>query len=317
MNFDFHYYATYLAARHALFSHEEGQTIAYAAQFVDDLTKWSKPKGAPPRVTCIDMKDMAPHFIETTMSPEYERELRDVWIPFHFIPGNENKSIPYQGKKEEYLPKWRWSSEEERNFALLCLPNSAFVEQMINDTRHYAGKPNFLHMIGLRMHVLADSWAHQRFLGLPAMYANDLYEKTHTRNPVQVRVNGKWEKINVCAIGTGKFHDDLSSLAFFCSPSAPANKNVTVLCHSRVGSLPDYGCLEFRYCPHWSDGGYIERDNRQIFASAFCQMIAPLPAVPSPKPCRFYPAPSTNSPGRAEESSESLLSSYEIGRAHV
>ena len=39
MNIDFHYYATYLAAIIAGYSHEESSEIAYSAQFVDCCTR--------------------------------------------------------------------------------------------------------------------------------------------------------------------------------------------------------------------------------------------------------------------------------------
>lgn len=224
MNADFHYYATYLAARHASFSHDEALTIAPAAGFVDDLTAQSKPKGAPPRVTCMAMADMTPHFFDSTMTPAYERELRDIWLPFHFIPGNENNAVAYQGPREEYLPPWKWSAEEERNFTMLCLPNSAYAVRMINDTAQYSSRPNFLHMLGLRMHVLADSWAHQNFLGLPAMYANDLYDKSHTKNRIEMLVGGAWKQIQVSPMDAGVFRDDLARLVFFCTPTTPQTK---------------------------------------------------------------------------------------------
>ena len=39
MNMDFHYYATYLAARVAGYEKEEAKTIAYAAQYVDERSE--------------------------------------------------------------------------------------------------------------------------------------------------------------------------------------------------------------------------------------------------------------------------------------
>ena len=66
---------------------------------------------------------------------------------------------------------------------------------------HYYGtyvaacyKDYLLPMVGMRMHVLADTWAHMYYIGMPAWFINDAKEEVYkiegtTKTPV------KWQRI--------------------------------------------------------------------------------------------------------------------------
>ena len=90
LNFSFHYYGTYCAAVEAGFSFDDAWVIAHTAQFVDDCSKTLLSEHG--------MNDSLP----TTYHTEKEllklnigwfgspvpKEIPQVWIPFHFLPGN-------------------------------------------------------------------------------------------------------------------------------------------------------------------------------------------------------------------------------------
>jgi hypothetical protein len=97
MNRDFHYYATYVAACFADYSKEQAQIIAHAAQYVDDSV----------RKRLLNKEDYGFDF---QLIPTYHTfkelglsisgfigpspaELSQVWIPFHFLPGNYKSQI--------------------------------------------------------------------------------------------------------------------------------------------------------------------------------------------------------------------------------
>lgn len=94
MNLDFHYYGTYVAARLAGYDLDSAQTIAHAAQYVDDSNKsmLSDSLGHPyisdfsPIPTGQSMWDMVDKDI--FWSEEALNEIADIWVPFHFLPGN-------------------------------------------------------------------------------------------------------------------------------------------------------------------------------------------------------------------------------------
>ena len=88
MQLDMHYHATYAMARAAGIEPNDAQIIATSAQFVDDNVARS-------HVTFrdgsrIDQEATAHHPID--LSNRDDRDQRRVWVPFHFIPGNEGDS---------------------------------------------------------------------------------------------------------------------------------------------------------------------------------------------------------------------------------
>ena len=144
MNIDFHYYATYLAAIIAGYSHEESSEIAYSAQFVDCCT----------RTFLISIK--APLSAATTQS-QVElinaradllglQDITRIWSSFHFLP------------QDLYAEK-KWCTRGYRNkYRLICGPNGDLLVETVK-----LAKSKSLESVGLAMHVLADTWAHRNF----------------------------------------------------------------------------------------------------------------------------------------------------------
>jgi Family of unknown function (DUF6765) len=118
MDKDFHYYGTYVAARIAKFSTEDATTIAHAAQYVDNSIKVDGmilngiDYGLSFRhiPTCHDpLKELKwnTNLISASKIPKLpEKELRQVWVPFHFLPGNyKSTNLPdpnYESRKKDY-----------------------------------------------------------------------------------------------------------------------------------------------------------------------------------------------------------------------
>jgi hypothetical protein len=91
---------------------------------------------------------------------------------FHLLPGNLNGQIPFQGVTSytstlaPYL-QWQLDAAEKDRFRLMCLHDSDTIQHIINHTQQYFQTQKDLTLIGLRMHVLADSWAHTISWGDP------------------------------------------------------------------------------------------------------------------------------------------------------
>ena len=179
MNAGFHYYATYVAARFAGHSSNESITIARAAQYIDEssasLIKSEllgiKP-GSTPTPTIESFERLAKKNLFTSKSEL--NETRTIWTSFHFLPGNFpcDGGRPYEGKR-----KWLTRTiepAEERDVLLVCRPNSTLATAMINDLAVHRDENYYLYLLGIRMHVLADTWVHEGFSGTCNWWINDL-----------------------------------------------------------------------------------------------------------------------------------------------
>ncbi len=142
MQLDMHYYGTYAMARMAGLKEEACEIIATAAQFVDDnaasLHIEFRDGGR------IDAQATA-HHVASIISNRDPEDQRQVWVPFHFLPGNEG------------------STYSER---LLCRKNSAIARQMVENHLGYAGHPVAPYLMGVAAHVYADTFSHHGFSGV-------------------------------------------------------------------------------------------------------------------------------------------------------
>ena len=88
MQLDMHYHGTYAMARAAGLTAAAAKMIATCAQFVDDNVAAGNVEfedGAR-----IDSEATAHHAVDVeNLEP---RDQRQVWVPFHFLPGNEGES---------------------------------------------------------------------------------------------------------------------------------------------------------------------------------------------------------------------------------
>jgi hypothetical protein len=149
MQIDFHHAVTYVCGRLAGFSHDAAGTIAYAAQYVDDATNSGLVR--------FDNGAMFQRISSAHKLFDYRnfRELANyqVWIPFHFLPGNGGLPAG-QDPAGGFIEK------------LICRANSPIAQEMVTECilKHHTRYA--LHQLGITMHVYADTWAHQGFAGV-------------------------------------------------------------------------------------------------------------------------------------------------------
>lgn len=148
MQIDMHYYGTYAMARAAGINADAARIIATAAQYVDDNVA-DEP---------IVLKDGArilrrstAHHLEDVRKNVNENDQREVWVPFHFLPGNEIDD----GENEDHTLRLRCRKNSE--------PACMMVDHLVN------GAPTdvlALERAGIVAHVYADTFSHYGFSGV-------------------------------------------------------------------------------------------------------------------------------------------------------
>ncbi len=160
MQIDFHHGVTYVVARLAGFQHQDAQVIAYSAQYVDDATNAGIIRFN--NGTEFNHVSSAHKFLDYRNFRELAHH--QVWIPFHFLPGNGGLPAN-QSPVGSFIDK------------LICRPNSYVAQEMVTaciTAKFHSAQPSdgaspsphSLYRLGITMHVYADTWAHQGFAGI-------------------------------------------------------------------------------------------------------------------------------------------------------
>ena len=121
------------------------QTIATAAEFVDD--NGDRDTIEFPDGGRLDIIPTAHHTTDIKNIDHHDQRL--IWVPFHFIPGNQGRTV------------------SER---LLCRKDSAIAREMIEHNLSYANRAFGLHLIGITSHVYADTFSHYGFSGVSSRW---------------------------------------------------------------------------------------------------------------------------------------------------
>ena len=280
MNKDFHYYGTYAAARLAGYSAQDALVIARSAGFVDECTLdvlravmeeadgHEALKGLhddPASIIPTAHSDAAIRAGNREWSTAFLDEVLRTWPCFHYLPGNfsaHGSVLEYQGATSDLgtYSIWYYDEEAREQFKLLCLPNSPTVKGMVNILKQK--RASHLHAVGLCMHVLADTWAHQYFAGIPAWFMNDVQMEDM--------------KIQDLTPPEPKWYDDLVPLL----QDNPHYNSMAFLGHALAGHQPDYACQSFSMKAQWAKKK-LKRDNPSLFMSAFKQMLYALQCINS------------------------------------
>jgi hypothetical protein len=148
MQIDFHHAVTYVATRLAGMSDAQARVVAHSAQYVDDAT--------------LDgplVFDSGERYVRVTSAHKTlnfsnldTADNRMVWVPFHFLPGNE--SPPAGSKPDEAFLR-----------RMMCKPDSAVARAMVRDCITNKNLTFGLHRFGIALHTYIDTWAHQQFVG--------------------------------------------------------------------------------------------------------------------------------------------------------
>jgi len=226
---DFHYYGTYMISRSAGLTKAASKTIAYASEYTDDSVSremHSKEKGA----AFIELAT-AHHGNDFKHNLNKENQ-RHVWVPFHFIPGNEGETM------------------EEK---LVCRKDSKIAQEMVKHNISQNNKPYFLELVGITAHAYADTFAHYGFNGLSSKQ-NEVKNRTiKLHNFIEDKdhkphgVSGiDWKNVHRAIV---------SSIREFLSGG---------LGHSAVYGYPDQPYLKWDFLYEHKDEASI-RDNRKTF----------------------------------------------------
>ena len=141
MQLDMHYYGTYAMARAAGIAPRHCRIIATASQYVDDNAAGSAihfEDGAR-----LDVTATAHHTLDIANIDPHDQRL--VWIPFHFIPGNQGNTY------------------SER---LVCRQDSKIAREMVLHHVALSDRKFYLPLLGIMAHVYADTFSHYGFSGV-------------------------------------------------------------------------------------------------------------------------------------------------------
>lgn len=251
MNPDFHYYATYCAAFLAGYSHEECIDIAYSDQLVDLCTKTflsslNAPLSAATTQFKLELMDTRTDIIGL-------QDITRIWSSFHFLPRDLNAE-----------PKCKCSKGYRNKYRLICGPNGV----LLRDTVRLAGHKD-LQAVGIAMHILADTWAHQHFAGTPSLVINNTNSYFYELFP---EGDGYREK-KMTFRHSVSMPDDITESIYTNSIYSKDENSIMNLGHGRAGHLPDYSFIRYKYLPAWGQYEELVKDNPSDYWHAFCQMV--------------------------------------------
>ena len=241
MQTDSHYHATYAMARAAGIEPDIAQTIATCAQFVDDNVA----------ETCVTLRDGSRVQVEATAHHTVDTEnlephdQRQVWVPFHFLPGNEGNSFA------------------ER---LKCRKDSVIAREMVAHHLELADKPFAISLMGVAAHVYADTFSHFGFSGVSSgrnKVVNDSFELSEDLDPeIRKYILEKFRRF--------RRHRGAQLLDNFRSWVGEVASGA--LGHGPVGTFPDRPYLAWSFEYETMDaveGKRSIRDNRVTFLAGF------------------------------------------------
>jgi hypothetical protein len=231
MQIDMHFYGTYAVARIAGFSPQEAKVVATAAQFVDD-SLLAEPVSLSGQGFLLPV--VSSHGMFELAKNSNTIDQWQVWLPFHFLPGN------------------RGNDAERRLICLWGEPDNPVVEAVLNLSLGERRKAYGLHLLGVVSHVLQDSYSHYGFCGM-ATDRNRIHQKT----------------LSVLNRGSFKAWVD-AALKHFSARFAGSVAEETRLGHASVAIFPDLPYLKWRFryeeAPGLEPGYDLEnRDNPKSY----------------------------------------------------
>lgn len=251
MQKDFHYYATYAAAFIAGYSHEECMDISYSAQFVDECTRtYLRGIGAPVSAATTQLQTELANARTDLLGLQ---DITRIWASFHFLPRDMNVN-----------PVIRVSRPYRRKYRLICGPNGSLLKETVK-----LAKGKSLQAVGIAMHVLADTWAHQYFAGTPSLVINNVNDHFYEI----IYVDGKAQEFKIRFNHNPTTGDDLEKLQYTNTMYQSGENSIMNLGHGRAGHFPDYSFARYRYMPAWADYREVVKDNPLDYTRAFAQMI--------------------------------------------
>ena len=161
-----------------------------------------------------------------------------------------------------------WADDRWAEDILMCAPAPRYLLPR-DEAARKAILTRFKEMIvGVRAHVIADTWAHQDWAGVADKNLNTYWDitgkKTARPGGQDVLVStGKGQPLQVTHLSGGARNNLTGAPAF------------ATLGHGWMGHLPDVSWIEYEYRPAWVSNktGLIHRNNRQTFTLAFYDLV--------------------------------------------
>lgn len=224
MQADFHFYAAYALARAAGFAEDAAHTVAYASQHTDDA-KYEHAleftNGGRFQQVLTAHRFLDPNVVSKAVCYR-------IWLPFHFLPG---------GAGVDFYDR------------MATQANSVVAQSLIDCLLDSEPKPYLLHRLGITLHVLADTWSHQRFIGL-----------MHPHNDVKrLKVDG------MDAAGVKSWMNEIKTLIpIYLAP---------FLGHGQAGILPDEPHRIWHYVDHAGQRIQVSNPQRTLDAAQACYAL--------------------------------------------
>ena len=314
MDIDFHYFATYAAARFAGYGASDALKVATSAQMIDENARHtlkSKVERSFLRMGIMGLPDdfsirhsakgptIHTYRVQQTFQGMEDigtaghSSLSSIWPVYHFMPGNFATTRRGQERfsSKRWLPRMYTadapSAETKRRFEWLCRPHSPMAIALVNNCRELVNDPRSViarhnlgaYLAGVSMHVFVDTWAHQDFVGMASKSINNIATGDLKYRFVTSRalpeLKGSREPMEVFKLDMSLSQEKSGSWGEQ-TPNIQAHENGAVYVgHGRAGHLPDHSSLVWTYKPAWS-GAYITRYNPIIYLDAFVHMVRAL-----------------------------------------
>jgi hypothetical protein len=237
MQLDMHFYGTYAMARTAGLKPGICKTIATASQFADDNAAKSHIEFQDGGR--IDAQATAHHVSDVIINRDSEDQ-RQVWVPFHFLPGNKGSSF------------------SER---LVCTEDSGIAQDMVKHHIRYANHDVGACLIGIAAHVYADTFSHFGFSGVGSRrnkVDNDSFEFDDGLDPDVA--NYIEEKAKDFFRRYGKGGGFIANIKSWLAETVSG-----ALGHGAVATYPDRPYLKWSFTYEYPRRQRVERDNPKNF----------------------------------------------------
>ncbi|MEQ8151702.1 MAG: DUF6765 family protein [Smithellaceae bacterium] len=162
-----------------------------------------------------------------------------------------------------------WNDDAAAEDILLCSPAAKYLLPRKAST-HQAILTRFKEMVvGVRAHVIADTWAHQDFAGLNDQYLNTYYDASGN---FCLRPGGQDILLDT---GMGRGFETTHLWGVRSGSNLVGAPGTAALGHGWMGHLPDMSWIQYRYIPSWSKDKkwVITRNNRQTYIDAFHDLV--------------------------------------------
>lgn len=172
MQIDMHYFGTYAMARAAGLTRETCQIIASSAQFVDDNAGDIEVKfkdGARVNAVAtahhtVDIKNLDP------------RDQLHVWVPFHFLPGNQRADGKTGHRNASYTE------------LLIARMDSPIARELVTRNLKQSNRPFSRELMGMTAHVYADTFSHYGFSGVSSRHNKIINNGWRFEDPLEPHI---------------------------------------------------------------------------------------------------------------------------------